>query len=882
MSDSTIRRLERSGQLRSLRVGVQLRFEQEELERYAAARGDRSRSAGMSTDAMAIPSWAEERVGGWKRELEDLLPDPAKSQVVVIDRRGAKAFSMLRPAGFEWGVNLWHSTALCLQSDADLRKRFENMELFVFEEMVQRGRDVEGVRKRLEEIGLEAKSIALIRRRSKFLEGKVADPHLLPIEDLNEQDYPEAAAFISRLFDYCEPPLDPDHILVTGELQEPLSAEQVRERLEETGLVGVVWNRQSIEDSKVAAVTIDRPQFFDVATISLPDGFTARWDGPCKIRIYLSADGRRVTLSFITFPTLSGDRKTWERLVDRTWERYGAEGEREERSPEDPSTDELERAYVDVCTDLSVDLLRQAVSAGIPDELGMSEVKSPRQGELIAFFGDERGAEMRKQINDALRQETAPKLRLPPKRLVPLFVDADRSMSIATDPEHAQRCIVKVLPSKHAVKEPGGEPPDSVKGIGYLELLKKLRPLEEAALSNGLDGLLDGVRAKPVNVAEEDGRGWTVMRGFIGSELGEEGPYDAREMKRTQAISLSALDQWLRRLERGNETEIHVAKLLVNLVHDWGGGMEELAIKPYAYKHGYMPGVDSKVPWRSEDRKYFLRELADTGMLHRQWESRSYRYSLSPELDLEKFVETAELSGHERSQLKSLVRAYALVQQRCKVNRSRDPENPALTREFSDPLVVLSSARNEKIAYICALFEIEDWVLLGRSLFEALNAHAAVDGTSHHYRKALSARAVPFAQAARFLFEKISMYEAVPELRGQLAALFEQEGVDAGDILLETIDSEARFAQSYQESATPVGLLKTAHPVLRGFSSMVRQALCELGLQEDKRSEEKRTVQLEDGSRAPKDVDFYAERVVAVGGGKLGAMVQRAARAVRE
>jgi excisionase family DNA binding protein len=58
VSDSTIRRLERSGQLRSLRVGVQLRFEQEELERYAAARGDRSRSAGMSSDAMAIPSWA--------------------------------------------------------------------------------------------------------------------------------------------------------------------------------------------------------------------------------------------------------------------------------------------------------------------------------------------------------------------------------------------------------------------------------------------------------------------------------------------------------------------------------------------------------------------------------------------------------------------------------------------------------------------------------------------------------------------------------------------------------------------------------------------------------------------------------------------------------
>jgi hypothetical protein len=859
---------------------VQLRFEQEELERYAAAQGDRSRVVTAPGDPTEVPSWAEEKVGRWKRDLEDLLSEPAKSQVVVVDRRGAKAFSMLRPVGFQWGVNLWHSTALCLQSDAELRKRFEGQELFVFEEMVQRGRDVEDVRKRLEKIGLEAKSIALIRRRSKFLEGRVADPHLLPIEDLDEQDYPEAAAFISRLFDYCEPPLDPDHILVSGDLEKPLTAEEVRERLQDSGLVGIVWNRQSIEDSKVAAVTIDRPQFFDVAALSLPEGFSARWDGPCKIRIYLSADGRRVTLSFITFPNLHGDRTGWEQLIDRTWQRYGAEEEREKHG-EEPSTEELKRAYVDVCTDLSVDLLHQAVLAGVPDTLGMRAVKCPRQGELNAFFGIKRGVEMRKQINDALRMETAPKLRLAPKQPVPLFVDGDRSMAVATDPEHAQRCIVKVLPSKHAVREPGEEPPDSVKGIGYLELLEKLRPLEETALSSGLDGLLDGVRAKPVNVVERDQGGWTVLRGFIGSEIGEDGAYDAREMKRTQAISLAGLREWLRRLERENETEIHIAKLLVNLVHDWGGGTRRLAIEPYPYKHGYMPGVDSKVPWRSEKPKYFLRELTEAGMVMRQREGHSYRYSLPPDFDLEKFIEKAELSGHERSQLKSLVRAYALVQERCKVNRRRDPDNPALTREFSDPLVVLSSARNERIAYICALFEIEDWIQIGRQLFEVLNVHSAVDKRAVHYRKALDARIVPFAQAARFLFEKISMYEAVPELRRQLAELFEEEGADAGDILLETIDREARFAGSYQESDHPVGLLKTAVPVLRGFSSMVRQALCELGLQKDSRSEDARTVELGDGRKVTKDLDFYAQRVIEVADGKLEAAVRRAAEAVR-
>lgn len=878
VSESTIRRLERGGDLRSLRVGVQLRFEQEELERYAAARGDRSRGVDTSRDTTEIPAWAEQRVGHWKRKLEDLLPDPARSQVVVIDRRGAKAFSMLRPAGFQWGVNLWHSTALCMQSDAELRDAFGGCEVRVFEEMVQRGRDVEGVRKRLESIGLEAKSIALIRRRSKFMEGTVADPHLLPIEDLDERDYPEAAAFISRLFDYCEPPLDPEHVLITGQLEVPLTAEEVRERLQDTGLVGVVWNRQSIEDSKVAAVTIDRPRFFDTVTASLPEGFTARWSGPCKVRSYLSADGRRISLSFITFPTLEGNRAGWERLVDQTRERYGVESESTDSDSRETSSEELERAYVDVCTDLSLDLLRQVVLAGIPDTLGMMEVKGPRRDELSAFFGVKRGNEMRKQIDEALRPENAPKLRLPPKRPVPLFVDSDRPMSISTDPEHAQRCIVKMLPSKHG--GPGAEPVDWVRGIGYLELMQELRPLEESELSNGLDGLLDGVRAKPVNVVEKTEEGWTVMRGFTGSELGEDGPYDAREMRRTQAVSLAGLSQWLHRLHRDDETEIHVAKLLVNLVHDWGGAIRQLAIEPYPYKHGYMPGVDSKVPWRSEDPKYFLRELAETGMVARRRDGRSYRYSLQPGFELERFVEAAEVSGHERSQLKSLVRAYALVQERCKVNRRDDPDNPGLTRDFSDPLIVLSSARNEQIAYVCALFEIEDWIRIGRQLFEVLNAHPAVDGSSPAYRKAIEARVVPFAQAARFLFEKLSMYEAVPDLRKQLAALFDQEGIDAGDILLETIDRESRFAESYQESDHPVGLLRTVVPVLRGFSSMVRQALCKLGLEEDTRPEKKKVFALPDGTVVPKDLEFYADRVTATADKKLGAAVRRAVDAV--
>jgi excisionase family DNA binding protein len=873
VSDSTVRRLVRAGELRPLRIGVQLRFAQEELERYAAERGDSPRGVDLPRDAMETPVWAEERVQQWKQPLEELLGDPAQTQVIVIDRRGAKAFSMLRPSGFTWGVNVWHSTAICVQSDAELLKRFEGRRLIVFEEMVRQGREAETIRGRLAGIGLEAHSVALIRRRSNFLRGHVADPHLIPLEDLGEPDFVESVAFISRLFDYCEPPLDPEHVVVSAEFESAVTAGDIHRQLKQMGigLVAVVWNHQSIEDSRVAAVTVDRPQFFDAAALPLPDGISATWDGPCKIRIYISADGRRVTISFITFPTLVGDSTAWQKLIALTHDRYCADRTEAKEPRADPIPEDLERAYVDVCTDLSLCLLRQTVLAEIPAMLSMKRLQGPTARELHAFYGPKRGAEMHKQVLEALRPDERPQLRLPPKRPVPMFVDVDRTTSFATDPESAQREVVRVLPSSYAVDETGAPVRRT-----YAELLRALRPVDEAAVSNGLDGLLDGVRAKPVNVVRESDGRLHLSRGFVGSEIDEYGPYDAREMRRTQAHALHGLHQWLGALERSDETEIHVAKLLVNLVHDWGQAARPLAIQPYPYKHGYMPGVDSKVPWRTEAPKYFLRELADANLVRRKHSGRSYRYSVPAEFDLAQFAASAGVIGHERTQVKALLRAYTLIQQRCRVTRRQDPEDAAVIGTFSDPLIVLSSARNEKIAYACALFEVEDWVRTGHQLFEALNAHVAVEKSSSAYRAAIRKRVIPFAQAARFLFEKLAMYEAVPELRKQLVALFEQEGIDAGDILLETIDADARFAESYLESDHPLGLLRGLVPVLRGFSSFVRQSLSELGIQDV------RPAKVGVTNAAAEGVSCYAERLTsAVSDPRICAAVRRTADAMQ-
>jgi excisionase family DNA binding protein len=877
VSDSTIRRLVRSEELTALRVGAQLRFEQRELERLAAGRGGRRERASDSwSGETEIPGWAKEKVSGWKKALEDLLPDPDRTQVVVIDRRGAKAFSMLRPEGFSWGVNLWHSTALDSQSDAQVRALFEGREVVVFDEMIQRGRDVEDVRSRLEELRVDVRSVCLVRRRKMFLFGEIADPYLQPIEDLPEIEFAAAATFLSRLFDYCQPPLDPEHLVITGRLAEPLSPEQVRERLQPHGIAGVVWNRQASEDSFVAAVTLDRPQFLDVGGVAPQVGLEQVWDGPCKIRCYIAEGGRRITIAFIAFPTLSGDRGAWRSLVEHTRRRYGGRTQSAAEPLGELTPKEVEHAYVDACTDLSVRLLEQAVAAGMMAGLGMGELKGPGDDELAAFFGDSRAKEMGRQIEEALAGAEAASLPLPVERTVPLFVDVDRSVSRTTDPERAQRQVVESLPTRHP--EGGAAAPvDTPVGIPYRELLERLRPLEETVVSTALDGLLDGVRAKPVNVVHEIEGGWQVARAFAGSEYGPEDPYDARQIKRTQAAALLALQHWLRLRDLDDETGIHVAKLLVNLVHDWGS--EPLAIENYPYKHGMLPGLDARVPWRTDGPRYLLNELRTAGLLERRRAPRSARFSLPERLDVAGFAESAGLTGHERAQIKSLVQTYALIQERCKVNRPRGPGREIVP--FKDPLVALSSVRNEAVAYVCAEFEIGDWVETGRRLFQMLNVHAELGRPTPQYRQAVREHVIQFAQAARFLFEKLSMYSALPDLRRQLQALFEQEELYTGDILLESIDPESRFELDYAATDHPVGLLRWAISVVRPFSSMVRQVLTEFGLDEDTRPADARQARVGEGVVA-KDMDYYAKQLSdALDEGVVAAEVGRVMKLAR-
>jgi excisionase family DNA binding protein len=862
VSDSTIRRLLTAGYLPARRVGSQWRFDRGDLDRLHIDHSSTpAAKTGLPSDANVIPKWAEPRRDFWREALARMLPDPGRTQVIVIDRRGAKAFSMLRPKEFQWGVNLWHSTALKSQSDDDLKRLLNGSDVVVFDEMVQRGRDLAKVRARLEKLEINVRSICLVRRRSVFLDGRLVDLGVEPIEDLSDPEFDEAATFLSRLFDYCEPPLDPEHVIVTGKLDGALSIAELRDRLTEFGSASLIWNRQDSEDSSVAAVTLDRPLFFDLGPIELPEGIRAVWSGPCKARGYLSQASGRVTLAFITFPSLEGDNIAWRRLVNTTRGRYQTKVQAHDELDDERMDDEVTAAYLDVCTDLSINLLRQAGSAGLFEALGMKAVTGPKKSELQAFFGPKRGAEMHVQIKAALDAHQS-SISLEQAQRVPLIVDRDRTLSQSVDPHTGQQIVVAALSE---AKEARGDQVTRT-GLSYLELIKATRPISESAVSAALDGLLDGVRAKPVVLVRHIPDGRRAERGFDVSEYpGDTDPYDARDVHRAQAIAVSAFDKWLGhmyppdRKHEGphDETEIRVAKLFANLKHDWGE-TSRLAIANHPYKHGMVPRLETKVPWVSEEPRYLVRQLTEASLLAKRHAERSDRYSIREGVDVKKLVNRAHLSGHEKSQIGSLVRAYALIQENCKVTRPRS--EASIPSVFGDPLVVLASARNEKIAYECALFEVRDWIAIGRQLFRVLVGHGLDDIPDRKLAREVHGQAVAFAQAVAFLFGKLAMFEAVPQLRKDLVSLFDEHELDAGEIILETVDAAVVWQHDYSETDTPMGVLRSAYAVIRPFTSFVRQALTTFGLETDGRLPAQRVEIQQDGTEVAKDVRFYAGR----------------------
>jgi excisionase family DNA binding protein len=856
VSESTIRRMVRSGALPDRRVGAQLRFAPADLDAVVSGRSAATVDERADVRTFVTPDWAEERVARWRAQLSNLIPSGDGAQAIVIDRRGSKAFEVLRPSGFVWGKNLWHSDGLEVVSDEDLFKIFDGHNVFLFDELVQRGRDLYRLKRRLADVGIGSRSVCLVRRRSAFLAGELKDLDVEAIDDLSDDEFREAAAFLSRLFDYTEPPLDPEHVLVSGRSQIPNLVDELGDRLDSFGAIGQVWNRSSRHDAAIAALTIDRPYFFDVDACTLPDGLRAEWDGPCKARPYVSYLDNSVGCAFITYPTLRGSDRAWRDAARKVDERYGSTRWDGESQLDDAH---VVRTYVDICTDISIELLRQAVASGLFAQLGVAAPAPPRVANLAAFFGPRRAEELHRQIRAAL--EEPPKLPIQTTTPVCVAVDTDRRLGIVVDPVRARRAILTSLPHRAAFDE------RHASGITYRELLVSTRPVAESSVSVALDGLIDGVDVKPVErIARLPDGGIEVARAFVGSEYGDDlldvsavHTYDVQQTKRTVAVSVAALEQWLRLRDKNEETELTVAKLLVNLAHDWPRD-SPLAIRPYANKHGYMPALNTDVPYVRGERRYLIRDLLDARLISEHRKGTQSLYRVSDNVDCSTLLAGASLSGPERAALRGLVRAYAAIQSRIKVTRPLSHRSASASAR-SDPLVLLSSARNERTVFSTGKFEIGDWARIGRHVFRMLSALEGrpADGD---FRRSLGKSLREFAQASAFLFNKLAVYEAVGQFRCDVAALVDELDLDHGEILLDTIDVEPRFAMDYADSEYPVGLLRRAWTIMRPFTSFLRQLLTQLQLEADTRAND--ALLVADDETAVKDLPHYATELAEV------------------
>jgi len=678
----------------------------------------------------------------------------------------------------------------------------------------------------------------------------VQDPEVRAVEDLDDDDFSTAAVFLSRLLARRTPPMDVEHVVIQSPCDCDWTNFEIVRKLMDFGQAEAIWSADEGETGTVDAFTLNRPSFFDPARIELPEGISARWDGPVKVRGYYQPISSRMVLAFICFPTLDGSSDAWAQAVAERKVRFGA-------GPEplsEPTKGDLEQAYVDICTNVSVELLRHAVEAGLLEQLRMTKASGLPQSQMVSVFGPRRGRQLTKDIGMALRLSISRSLF--PSAMegqVPAFLDPERPIVHLVDRADAREAVLAVVPS-HWIDESDevSEP------VSYMELLRRTAPADECSISCALDYELDVGTVQPANDVRQSDEKIILQRAFWRGEYDGKHlhTYDDVVMRRTRVVCTNTFALWLRSRNQTDEGELNIAKLYANLVHDWGSDVPPLAMQWTAWKFGAVPNLPPPAD------RYLLPILVRSGCLSMTRATRDQR-RYSPK-DLHRWTELFKqplCSGTVTARVKGLVKAYSAIQRRCKSTR----ELPSSTelKVFSDPLVVLASARNEQTAYICAQFEILLWIQIGVEQFFPNLSDAASLSDSTAALDFLRPAAKEFAQAARFLYEKLGMYRNLPELRRQVVEVFEQEALEAGDIILDTIESPPRFSRDPLETRYPVGLLEWAVDIIRPFTSLLRQVLTAANIERDTRKPDEREFVSDDGVRRTKDAGYYLQILIS-------------------
>jgi excisionase family DNA binding protein len=822
VSEKTVRRMAQKGLIAHRRVGTQLRFSASDFSLPDLAVGIRSETLeGSSKDIgrLPIPTWAEARVGAWRTALQRLIPSHHGVHVVVMDRRGAKTFRILGLEGFSWGKNLWHSNAVEAAPDSQLRKQFAHSQVIVFDEMIQHARKLARLRRRLESLQIAVQSVCLVRRRSHFLDGKLYDTEVQAVEDLDDDAFARTATFLSRLLARRAPPMDVEHVAIAGTVsRDPTVAESVT-ALSEFAETGVVWLSDLGRTDTVDAVTLDRPYFFDPSRYALPDGISAAWTGPLKIRGYYDRITSRLVVVFIAFPRLEGTPAAWARLIETTRSRFGGS----QADCLGPCTDEdLQQAYAEVCTDASLELLRQSVDAGLLMCLGMANPGGLPASLTDSVFGAKRGKRLANDIMIALRPMPGRRL-LPQQQAIPVDLDPGRRLTRPAKSIDARKAVLDRIGRRWAAADVEAPP------VTFQQLIHSTMPMDERAISFALDYELDAGTVQPTNWIERvNGATVAVERAYWRGEFDGEylRTHEEDSTRRARVVATNALDLWLQHSKRESEDALTCATLLANLVHDWGEDLPALDIIWKPFRFGAMPAVppemDSLLPILVQ--RGFLETVPTV-------EAAAQHYAPNRALDPRQLFRGTLCSGAVTARVRGLVRAYwAIHQQYAQVSQSQH-------QPLAGPLVVLASARNEKIAYTCVRYELIHWLTTGNEVFfPALMDALALECSNEKQNELLQASLAELVESATFLHTKLDLYREVPALRKQLAELFERNALDVGDIVLDTVDTIPRFSESFAETDHPVGLIRGAAEIASPFTSLLRDIVIMIGISADKSS----------------------------------------------
>ncbi len=849
VSLSTVRRWIRSGKLLSSgkKAGGQWRFDPG-LIRQAFEQGLLSGTnrapvfRNQANPYVELPDWARPIIVRWRNALDNVIEEFHPDHVIVNDRRGASIWRLLLLKQYNWGKNLWHSSIMELVEPSEVRRMFANQRILLFDEMIQYGRDLSKRRKALEAIGAEVESFACIRRQSYAEAGKLVEYQAYVAEDLDEKSFSETATMISQLTNIANPPLDVDHLLLTGKLINDFDVFDFLKRLANWGIcyVDQYWNPE--EGIKYYSITLDQPNFFNTSAVDYLRKFQIEWNGPCKIRFYIDPKTREAFCSFIVFPNIEGSASLW-------MEKQHMNKISGKHVPKlaDPSKTELNdsfflRIYQDICMDLAQQLLSDFLSSGAADGIGIVFEAAEQIidiDNLNATFGPHKGEGIKKKTLKIINNR---QLHFPPGASHLPFLKRKGSAG-ETKSRDAFGCrinLIKKIPRKHlAIEHAYQENPP----ISFSELFDKLDQYSFPVIGQVLDYELDWGTIKPVN--------WSSIRSDVDGEvtkvgrylyLGEYDPWfdweskihdnDDATIRKSLAIGPKIVEQFNVKMGQERIRATHIAKLFSNLKHDWRAdayGPLFLFIEPY--KYGPLPKVHRTLP--SGGYMEYVDFLVEKDFLkvekekHKTQTWSAYRPADESKVPWRTLYDNMT-DGKTKAYIAGLVHLYATIQSKCTTQReSLHSQRYSLLK---DPLIVLASARNEKTAYISGWFEVRDWMDKGKDLFAWLKMVAV--GTGRPSEPFMKTALANFAEPSALLYEKIGMYRNLPFLRKQIEDLMETGEYSAAHILLESVDSEPKMET---RSKFPVKNLEWACNIIRPFSSMTRQILSLCGLDTEKR-----------------------------------------------